>query len=174
MSGLRSARAGVCEVARLMKQERSAGIVVFYVDPNIPDRREFLLLDYGRHWDYVKGHLNPGEDDASAAARELIEETGIERVDLIEGFAKEITYFFRDRKSPKLVRKTVVFFLGRVFTRAVTLSDEHVGYTFLPFDETRRKLSYPSARKVLDQAEEKLLLMKTTPLLDLAPPPAKN
>lgn len=146
-----------------MKQERSAGIVTYYIDPASPDRHAYLLLDYGRHWDYPKGHVDKGEDDRSAAKRELLEETGLDRVDLVPDFAQEIVYFFKDKKKGSLIKKTVVFFLGRVHSRNVKLSHEHVGFTFLPYDESRRTLTYASARKVLDAAEARLGLMKTAP-----------
>src|SRR3954463_14635534 len=91
-------------------QERSAGVLV-YRTPAAGKPPEFLLLDYGRYWDYPKGHVEKGEDDLSAAVRELAEETGIDDIELIEGFAHEINYFFRDKRKG-LIRKTVVLFLG--------------------------------------------------------------
>src|SRR5689334_3173101 len=94
--------------------ERSAGVIVYFI-PETGGPRRFLLLDYGKYWDYPKGHVEEGEDDLTAAGRELREETGIASVELDPRFRHEITYFFRGRKG--LVRKTVVFFLGRSATQ---------------------------------------------------------
>ena len=135
----------------MARNERSAGVVLYCEDPKSHERL-YLLLDYGRHWDYAKGHVNPGESDEAAATRELAEETGIRDASLIPGFAHEITYFFRDKKKG-LIRKSVVFYLARSATNDVTLSDEHVGFAFLPYDEARRRLTYSSAKQVLDAAE---------------------
>src|SRR5665213_2893140 len=77
------------------RQERSAGIIVFRLRPS--GEREYLLLDYGRHWDFAKGHLEAGEDDLTAAKRELLEETGLREPALISNFHHEISYFFRGR-----------------------------------------------------------------------------
>ena len=69
---------------------RSAGVLVY----RIPPRRkgpEFLVLDYGRFWDYPKGHVEKGEDDVAAALREMREETGVAQVELHEGFRHEMT-----------------------------------------------------------------------------------
>ena len=73
---------------------------------------------------------------------------------LIAGFAQEIRYFFRSSRG--LIDKTVVFFLGQVDSEEVTLSREHVGYEFLPFDEAVKRLTYANAREILRQAEEYL------------------
>src|SRR5688572_8225009 len=124
------------------EQERSAGIIVFRKG----DEREnlFLLLDYGRYWDYPKGHLKKGEDEREAALRELEEETGIEEVELLDDFRHEIVYFFRP-PGRGVVRKTVVFFLGEVEGKKVTISDEHVGYEWLKREEALARVKYPTA-----------------------------
>src|SRR5579872_938662 len=94
----------------MARHERSAGFVIYRITPG--GSREYLLLDYGRHWDFPKGHVEKGEDDLTAALRELREETGIVDPEVVPGFHHEVTYFFKDRKKG-LVRKVVVFFLGR-------------------------------------------------------------
>lgn len=135
----------------MARNERSAGFVVFrQPSPDAP--REYLLLDYGRHWDYAKGHVEQGEDDLTAAIRELREETGIRDVEAIDGFKHTIEYFFRSKRDG-LIRKRVIFFLGRTSSADVTLSHEHVGFAFLPYEQAMKRLTYPSARKVLEAAE---------------------
>ena len=73
--------------------ERSAGFVIYHVRPGdgpAGDRAAYLVLDYGRHWDFAKGHVERGEDDLAAATRELAEETGLTGVRVVPGFAHEI------------------------------------------------------------------------------------
>lgn len=131
-----------------MTLERSAGVILFRDDAA---GRRFLLLDYGHHWDYPKGHVEAGEDDPTAAKRELAEETGITEVELLEGFAREMAYVFRGRRG-NLIKKTVIFFIGRANEETVKLSHEHVGYAWLPADEALAKLTYANARAMLDAA----------------------
>jgi 8-oxo-dGTP pyrophosphatase MutT (NUDIX family) len=135
-------------------QEQSAGVLIFRRDG---EKHLYLLLDYGKHWDYPKGHLEPGETPRAAAWRELTEETGIapDQIRPVPGFAEKITYFFRDKKKG-LVRKTVIFYLAETDVDQVTLSREHVGFGFLPFDEALTRLTFATARAVLRRAEEKL------------------
>src|SRR5882757_4202225 len=108
------------------KRERSAGVIVFKSAP-APDERHYLLLDYGKHWDFPKGHVEKGEELTQTALRELEEETGIKDVQLVPGFSHEIEYFFRNRRK-ELIQKSVWFCLARTDTANVRLSDEHVGY----------------------------------------------
>lgn len=139
----------------MARQERSAGFVLYRLSAG--GVREYLLLDYGRHWDFPKGHLEKGEDDFAAARRELREETGITDARTDPDFRHEITYFFRDRRKG-LIRKTVVFFLGQTSAADadVVLSHEHEGFIFVPFEAAMRQTTYANARQVLRLAEEKL------------------
>jgi 8-oxo-dGTP pyrophosphatase MutT (NUDIX family) len=139
-------------VGLTMPAERSAGVLLYRVGLR-QEEPEFLLLDYGRFWDYPKGHVEKGEDDRTAALRELKEETGIAQVELHDGFRHEMTYFFRDTKRG-VIRKTVVFFLGRANHEAqLTPSHEHVGGGFLPYEAALERVTYKSAKDALRAAK---------------------
>ena len=136
-----------------MQLERSAGVLLYHDDD--AGQRRFLLLDYGSHWDYPKGHVEPGEDDPTAARRELQEETGIAEATFIEDFSREINYVFRSRKGG-LIKKTVIFFLARTGETAVTISHEHVGFGWMKPEEALKKLTYPNARALMEAAQKHL------------------
>jgi len=135
------------------RAERSAGVVVFHREKNGAIR--YLLLDYGRHWDYPKGHVEKNEDDQAAARGELKEETGLKASRFVEDFYHEMQYFFRS-KDKALVHKTVVFFLAEVADTKVKLSHEHVGYEFLPYEQALKRLTYSSAKDLLKAAHARL------------------
>ncbi|HEY2584836.1 MAG TPA: NUDIX domain-containing protein [Tepidisphaeraceae bacterium] len=139
----------------MARHERSAGFVIFRKTAS--GGHEYLLLDYGRHWDFAKGHVEKGEDELATATRELREETGIADARVVPGFRHPIRYFFRDRKKG-LINKTVVFFLGETRTApsAVVISHEHEGFAFLPIEEALARLTFPTAREMLKRAEEML------------------
>ena len=135
-----------------VRLERSAGFIV-YVEPDpAHSSRLYLLLDYGKHWDYAKGHVEKGEDDMTAALRELAEETGIADAEPLTGFSHELEYFFRHPKRG-LIKKTVIFFLARARDERVELSHEHVGHAWLPYEQALKRLTYKNARAALEQAE---------------------
>lgn len=130
------------------RQEFSAGFILFR---NVGDQRVYLLLDYGKHWDYPKGHLEEGETAWQAAVRELREETGIRQVDRVGRFEKNMHYaFYSSKKGP--VHKTVTYFAGRTRTEEVVVSDEHSGFAWLPYDEAMERLTYDNAREMLAAA----------------------
>lgn len=135
------------------RQERSAGFILFREDAHASGKRVYLLLDYGRHWDYAKGHVEKGETDLDAAVRELKEETGIKAPEVVDGFTHEIEYFFRSSKHG-LIKKSVIFFLAKTESRDVILSEEHIGYEYLDYEAAMKRLTYANAREALRKAHE--------------------
>lgn len=138
-----------------MPIERSAGTVIFKEKEG---KKQYLLLNYPRgirrpkpYWDFPKGHLEKGEKPEEAAKREAAEETGLEDLKFIDGFKETIKYFFRS--GGKTVLKFVTFYLCRTGKEDVKISDEHVGFTWLPYGEALRKLNFQNAKKILKKAD---------------------
>ena len=64
-------------------EERSAGVILF----NKINEIEYLLLKYpSGHWDFVKGNIEEGEREKETVRRELFEETGINNLEIHQGF----------------------------------------------------------------------------------------
>jgi len=133
-------------------REFSAGFILFRPSPAGP---LFLLLDYGKHWDYPKGHLEAGETPWDAALRELEEETGISRVTRVPGFEEKLAYFFYAPRKGRIY-KTVTFFLARTKDEKVRLSHEHTGHAWLGYEEALSRLTYENAREMLRKAHRAL------------------
>ncbi len=141
------------------KMEKSCGAVVYRVDGG---ERQYLLLHYnGGHWDFPKGHVEEGETEEQTARREVLEETGIAEVEIHPAFRETMEYFFK--RGGKLVEKEVVFFAGKTKSKQVKLSDEHIGFAWLPYESAKKKLTYDNAKKVLQKAEERLLSSSQKP-----------
>lgn len=131
-----------------MPRETSCGAVVFRKDPDgLP---QYLLLNYGGHWDFVKGQVEPHESEKETALRELSEETGISHFQLIQGFKKTISYYYR--RGDRTVYKEVVYFLVQAQESSVKLSYEHVGYAWLGYERAMKKLTFKNAQNVLNKA----------------------
>ncbi|MEK6718982.1 MAG: bis(5'-nucleosyl)-tetraphosphatase [candidate division NC10 bacterium] len=130
-----------------MGREISAGVILV----RNRSQREYLLLDYGSHWDFPKGHIEPGEDPQATAARELQEETGIRDARIVPGFKESMRYFYR--KAGEGMLKVVIFFLAETPTGEVTLSHEHSGYVWLSYEDALKRLTFKNARDLLAKAQ---------------------
>lgn len=131
-----------------MKTQVSAGIIVFRVNHG---QREYLLLHYiGGHWDLAKGKIEGDESKQDAAVRELLEETSL-TAKIIDGFEHHLSYHFRHQGS--LIEKTVYFFVGELESGRVHLSDEHIGFAWLSYEDSLKKLTFENAREIIKKAE---------------------
>ncbi len=138
-----------------MKKERSAGVVIFLEKP---EGIHFLLLNYPTgHWDFVKGKIEQGENNHQTAIREAKEETGISDLEFIEGFEEKINYHFQF--EGELIRKEVVFFLAKTKTSKVTVSHEHLDYTWLDYENSLKKITYQNAKNIISKVNN--LIKKT-------------
>lgn len=146
-----------------MGYEISAGVILFRSQP----RREYLILDYGSHWDFPKGHIEPGEDPATTARRELEEETGIRDPRFLPGYEQRMSYAYR--RAGELMRKVVVYFLAETAGAQVVLSHEHCGYVWASYAEALARLTFPTAKELLAKAQQ---CLEGTPLASDACPPS--
>ena len=138
-----------------MIEETSAGIVLFRKEDS---KILFLLLHYpSGHWDFVKGKMEKGESIHETAIRETKEETGITDITFVDNFEEWIEYNFQ--YQGELVHKKVVFFLAETKTKEVTISHEHLDYTWMDYNTSMEKTTFDNAKIVLTRAQ--MLLNKT-------------
>jgi 8-oxo-dGTP pyrophosphatase MutT (NUDIX family) len=129
--------------------------------------REFLVLERSPerqgYWHLVAGALEPEEDEATAARRELREETGLEAD--VEGLGRRYVYSLED--EPPDVRAR---FDASVTEIAVTafaaeasrgwepsLDEEHVGHRWCSRAAAVSLLRYPEPRDAVEHAARVLL-----------------
>lgn len=133
-----------------MLHEKSCGAVVFLKKD---DQTKYLLLNYAAgHWDFVKGNVEPNENEKQTVTRELMEETGITDAQFIDNFREPIAYFYR--RQGVTVHKEVVFFIMETKTEKVQLSFEHIGFIWLDYQHAMEKLTFKNAKDVLLKAHD--------------------
>jgi bis(5'-nucleosidyl)-tetraphosphatase len=144
-------------VKRVLR-EKSCGAVVFLKNSEV----KYLLLHYeAGHWDFVKGNVEPNENEQETVIRELREETRITDAKFIEDFKEKIDYFYR--RQGVTIHKEVIFFLMETHTETVTISFEHIGHIWLNYQQAKEKLTFKNARDVLQKAHK---LMKVQGIID--------
>lgn len=137
-----------------MPAERSAGAVMF---KETSLGRKYFLLHYPGSteegfWDFPKGHLEKGETTEETALREVKEETGLSKVEIVAGFKETIRYFVKIDGERRL--KFVAFFLAKTNQKRIKISFEHLGFEWLPYEEAYNLVTYKNAKDVLKKANE--------------------
>jgi 8-oxo-dGTP pyrophosphatase MutT (NUDIX family) len=93
-------------------------------------------------WIFPKGHIAPGESAAEAAVRELQEEAGVDG-EIVKPIG--MLAFQSGHESVE-----VTYYLTR-FIRTVPQSEDR-DVDWLPIAEARQRLSFETARQLLDEA----------------------
>ena len=119
---------------------RAAGIIVYRTVKNASPEILLLQTAYNKEWAPPKGHVDPGESDLDTAYRETEEEAGIKKCDisLNDDFKEELHYVIKNSIYVEDVnkKKISVYFLGRVnYTQNIVLSDEHLSYKWVKFQD---------------------------------------
>jgi bis(5'-nucleosidyl)-tetraphosphatase len=133
---------------------KAAGIVLY----REREEREYLVLQYvnsADYWGLCKGWIEEGESEEAAALRECKEETGLQEVELLQGFKEETSYHFIS--EGKKVHKSVVWFAGKVNDESdVRISDEHTGFMWLSLSQALAKIKHKNDAEVVRKTAAKL------------------
>lgn len=138
-----------------MVNEKSCGAVVYRrYHGNI----EVLLVRHVKsgYWSFPKGHVEEGEEESETAAREIMEETGVD-VFVDTGFRETVTYNLR-----RDVKKTVVYFLARAKKNVnlVPQKSEIADIRWAELSQVNRLLGFENDRVILAKAKPFIELMK--------------
>jgi 8-oxo-dGTP pyrophosphatase MutT (NUDIX family) len=97
-------------------------------------------------WETVHGHIEPGEQPADAAQRELLEETGLAPLRMYN--LSRVDLFYQHR--PDEVALVPVFAAFVDDARSVRLGSEHDRCEWLPPADARERFTWPRERRALD------------------------
>lgn len=151
-----------------MPVEKSAGAIVFYIEPN-GEIKYLFLRHRPASWDFPKGLIEKGETLEDAALRECREETGLEAIKLVSDFKETIRFFFkvkykyqlkRGLKIGETVLKFVTYFLAQSKTKDVKVSFEHEDYEWVNFNKAMEILKRRKENKDLIKKAHSFLLKR--------------
>ncbi len=115
-----------------------------------------LLLQYPQgHWDLPKGHVETKDENRiETAKRELMEETGIDDLNFIDGFEFRTEYTYQHKGKNR--DKEVWWFIANTDEIDVILSHEHRDYLWLEWEQAIEQITHDEGKGVLRAAKEYL------------------
>jgi 8-oxo-dGTP pyrophosphatase MutT (NUDIX family) len=137
----------------------SAGIIIFR---RVEGEIKFLFLYRSRGtWDFPRGRMEEGERSWQTAFREVREETGLRRSELVMHPNFKVYEKFPYMSEGKRIFKVVIFYLAETAQSRVRISSEHEGYGWFSYSEAKKALSRYKARvEILKKAMEAIELAK--------------
>ena len=132
-----------------MIEERSAGVILF----NKTEGIQFLILKYpSGHWDFVKGNIEEGEKEKETVKRELFEETGINSLQIHQGFNEKAEYNYYKKNNK--VHKIVSYYLAETNQKQVKLSFEHLDHKWSNYEDSMKLITFENSKEILKKGNE--------------------
>lgn len=130
-------------------REPTAGGVIFRHSTDKPEKIEILLIqDSKERWTIPKGHIEEGESPREAAAREIEEETGLKKMEVLDWLGK---INFRYRRNNSLVLMTTEIFLVKATGDSSEVKPEKwmTSLAWMPAAEALDKIEYEDIGKLI-------------------------
>jgi len=138
-------RPAISEVVR----EPTSGGIVFRRPKNNPEQIEILLIqDAKGRWTIPKGHIEEGEKARDTAEREIREETGLQKMTVLNWLGK---INFRYRRGNSLVLMTTEIFLVQALEDTNQIKPEKwmTSLAWLPASDALEKIEYEDIGKLI-------------------------
>ena len=129
-----------------MKKEKSCGCIV------INDGKVLLVRHNKGHWDFPKGHVEPGETEEQTAKREVKEETNID-VEINTNFRYLNNYIIEEKQ----IEKDVVLFVAKPISLDVKPQEIEVNVVeWIDINEALELITHTNSKNILKKAIEDL------------------
>jgi len=133
-------------IKEVLREPTAGGIV--YRKNEAKDVEILLIQDAKNRWTIPKGHIEEGEVAKDTAAREIREETGLEKLRVLNWLGK---INFRYRRQQSLVLMTTEIFLveAQGDTNKLKPEDWMNGIKWFPAKEALDKIEYEDIEKII-------------------------
>ena len=141
-----------------MNKEISAGGVIVHKTQS--GWVVLVMKDLKNQWTFPKGKIEKGEDLEKTATREIAEEVGVKKLQMIAPLKPTSYWYYRG--TP--IRKTVHYYLfvSATLQKPVVQTEEGIiDAKWIPFEEATALVGYPKTNKpLLAEAAKKLALIQ--------------
>lgn len=131
--------------------------IIYRIQPGKQKKVKFLLFkrpaSQGDYWQFITGNIKQNETEIEAVSRELIEETGILKVENI--IDTNIAFTFQNQRG--MIKSEKIFLVLLTKTPEIIISDEHEDFRWLDYDQALNLLSWENNKKTLALSYEIIL-----------------
>lgn len=140
-------------------REPTAGGIVFRRSEGKGDIEILLIQDAKNRWTIPKGHIEEGESSKETAEREILEETGLDKIKVMNWLGK---INFRYRRQQSLVLMTTDIFLVQAVGNTEKLKPEDWmnGIKWFTASEALDKIEYEDIGKIILLGLKKIRQMR--------------
>ncbi len=133
------------------RPEKSAGAVIYYFDEETQETWFLFLQNTLKttYWEFPKGKIEENENIEETVKREVKEETGLSRFEIVPEFKHVIEWYFRFKGE--LIRKEAVYLLIRVDKKEkdnVKISKEHQKSKWMTYSEVEKEVKIKANREM--------------------------
>lgn len=128
------------------QSELSAGGVVVYTGRQ--GWRMLIMKDKSGNWTFPKGRIEPGETPQEAAEREIAEEVGVKKLEMVAPLTPVSYWYFREGN----IKKTVQYFVFRskLIQKLDVQTEEGISEArWVSFDDASKMIGYPDTNPAL-------------------------
>ena len=136
-------------------REPTSGGIVFRLTKDKKDIEVLLIQDSKNRWTIPKGHIEPGETAKQTAIREIGEEAGLNRIQVLSWLGK---IHFKYRRIDKLVLMTTQIYLVRSLdtTERPTKEKWMNGIKWFSFQDAINVIEYEDIEKLMLIAKKRI------------------
>jgi 8-oxo-dGTP pyrophosphatase MutT (NUDIX family) len=143
-----------------MKQEKSAGAVIYYYESEAGEPKFLLLQNTLKttYWEFPKGKIEENEKIEETVRREVSEETGLREFEIIQGFEHTLHWFFKFKGE--LINKEAVYLLIRLRKEdkdKVKINHEHQEFKWMYLVQAKKEVKIKANLELLKKAHEFIL-----------------
>jgi 8-oxo-dGTP diphosphatase len=136
-------------------RETTAGGIIYRINDETKQLQFLMVQDARDRWTIPKGHVEKGENTKQTALREIIEETGLQDIEIKSWLGKN-NFRFRRQNSLVLMVTHIYLAEARSKTDNLIMEDWMNGIKWFPAEEAVKKIAYENVSILMELAIKRI------------------